>query len=341
MEGEAAYLPLLEYLMREEKKGFSFSVKMEEKIQRIRLGGIARNGIFLREYREIMKNLEKTGVKAILLKGLSMENLYPDGIRTFCDIDLLVKKEDMGKTGRVLNRLGYAGNVEPRPGAIDIRKTAGYMKKGRIPLMVECHYRLGPCPYMDRITTSSLLRDAREVEIGNRKTLVLSCEDLLIHLALHIFSHIPDPCVISACDIRQLVKYRGVMIDWEVFLSKVERHGLSMPVRYAFQQAEKFFDIPFPGYVGERLASLKKGRKERLIFSLLCSGKSMAVNLGKFSFGLRTVKKIQLIFYMLFPSRRYLLHKYPEASRHIFFSLYLKHVKENALFAFSWIFSHL
>lgn len=334
-----AYLPMLEYFLKEENPVFAFTGEEKKRVKQIRIGNVQRNALFLSEFRQIMRCFHEAGINAILLKGLMLENLYPDGLRTFSDIDLLLKKENLPEAGKVLNLLGYLENIEPRPGTVDIRKNIGYTKKGQgqSPLFVEIHYRLGPCPYMDRLQPSLLFRNAGKMKIGGMETTVLSCEDLLIHLALHVFSHIPDPCIISICDIRQIACRRGESINWELFIAKAEQYRLALPLRYAFKKTREIFDIPIPDYARFKLDALKTGRREIFIFSLLESPKRSLSNTGKLLFGFRTVRKIRLVFHMVFPSRKYMLHKYKTEGPRTLLFCYLLYIKDHLAQTFSWL----
>ncbi|HNS31368.1 MAG TPA: nucleotidyltransferase family protein [bacterium] len=334
-------LPLLEYFLKEKNPYFSFPEETGNKIRQTRINIIVRNALFLSEFEQILENLKQAGISVILLKGLMMEGMYPDGLRTFSDIDLLVRKEDMCRAGMILKRLGYSENSEPRKEAVNIRKNAGYAKGGAVPVIVECHYRLGPCPYMDRPEPYRLFRDSRTVRIGNVDARVLSYEDLLIHLALHIFSHIPNSCIVSVCDIRQIVTYCGDDIDWEVFIEKVDHYRLAMPVRFALEKAMELFEIPIPAYVLGKLAEIKNGRRENFIFKLMKSRKTLPANLGKLFFGFRTVRKIRLILCMTFPSRRYILERYKSAKPGFFLFYYSRYIKENFTTAFLWLTDNL
>jgi|LSQX01.3.fsa_nt_gb hypothetical protein len=332
-------LPLLEYFLKEGNSDFSFSDESMKKIKQIRINSVIKNLIFLNEFKLIVKAFEKVSIKVILLKGLSMEPLYPNGLRTFSDIDLLVKKRDLHRIGLVMGQLGYVENIEPRQKAINVRKNIGYFKKKGTSLLVECHYLLGPSPYLNRLPTFELFKEARKIKIGDLNTLVLSYEDTLINLALHIFSHIPDPCIISVCDIRQFVLHYEKDINWDILISKVVKYKLAMPMRFAFNRILEVFDIPALFSILGKLKDIRISKRENLILSLMENPNKKAVNLGKLLFGFRTVRKIQLILYMLFPSRKYIQERFKVSNSKIIFLYYFKNIKENVIMAFSWFLS--
>ena len=334
--GSETYLPLLEYFSREAGVEFPQGEDTAEKVRKARMKILVSNAFMSEEFKRINVNFAENGIQFLLLKGLMMEILYPPGTRPFSDIDLLVRKQDIERAGRILSKMGFEENIEPRQGLVQARKNAGFSKKGRLPVMVECHYRLGPCPYLDRPSPYLLLRDSAEYEIYGMRTRGLSPEDILIHLALHAFSHIPAPCAISLCDIRQVICLMGKKINWESFISKVEKDNLWMPVRMAFKRGAETLDIPFPTEVMEMLCSFIPGLVERARFTLLQSPSRSKSNMGKLSFGMRTVRKLRLTVYMVFPSKRYLEKRYGKKGNVNLLVSFIRYSWEGISSAASW-----
>lgn len=88
---------------------------------------------------DVIGALTRAGVEPILLKGSALSDLYPDGNRTYKDVDLLVAPDGLTGAGRVLRDLGFramghdtvSGEDQPhattwtRPGsaAIDLHRS--------------------------------------------------------------------------------------------------------------------------------------------------------------------------------------------------------------------------
>jgi phosphoglycolate phosphatase-like HAD superfamily hydrolase len=70
---------------------------------------IARNMLLYQELHTVLKAFKAAGIDAIVLKGAFLaEIVYENiGLRAIGDIDLLVKKDDLGKVKQVLIQLEY------------------------------------------------------------------------------------------------------------------------------------------------------------------------------------------------------------------------------------------
>ncbi len=330
------FLPLMEYYSKEVAPNLFFQPQSSKKIKELRINNAIKNLLFLNEFKLIVESFNNANINLILLKGLAMEPYYPDGLRTFSDIDILVHKKDLKKIDLVMGELGYSQNNEPREGAINVRKNIGYTKKKGRNLLVECHFLLGPTPYLDRLQPKTLFREAESVKFGDVETLVLSLEDTLINLALHIFSHIPDPCIVSICDIRQLILHNEKDINWDILISKTVKYKLAMPMRFAFNRVLEVFDIQVLSSVLDKLKNIRISKREELILSLLENPNRKVANLGKLLFGFRTMRKVQLIIYMLFPSLKYIQERFKVNNSKFLFLYYFKNIKENVIMSLSW-----
>lgn len=60
------------------------------------------------EFKNILNNLDKQGVKTLVFKGFLTKSLYPEEyMRKMCDIDILVEKQNIKKAAKILKELGF------------------------------------------------------------------------------------------------------------------------------------------------------------------------------------------------------------------------------------------
>src|SRR3990172_9201402 len=80
-----------------------------EKLKKAYHGNIARNMFLYAELRNIVNAFQSAGLKVIALKGAALAGIvYRDaGLRPMMDLDLLVRKEDLGIAQRIMTDLHY------------------------------------------------------------------------------------------------------------------------------------------------------------------------------------------------------------------------------------------
>ena len=81
------------------------------------LASMARSMAYQEELASIMQRLESVGVPILVLKGAALaEGLYDDsGIRPSNDLDILVSRESIETTHRMMTDMGYVLTEEYRP----------------------------------------------------------------------------------------------------------------------------------------------------------------------------------------------------------------------------------
>jgi hypothetical protein len=343
-EGER-YLPLLQYIMRRSDPDFTFPGDTGERIRALRLAILARNVFLFNSLRQLLNACGEAGIETILLKGAMMEGVYPAGLRPFTDIDFLIRREKLSQVVEILGRLGYRSRGrERRRGAEDFQCDVQYLKKGRITIFVEPHWLLGPpYPYAGRVDMGSLWQRAREVNVAGIDALILSPEDSLLHLCLHLFKHRYGGWLASACDIAELTHLHEGKLDWEAFLSWVFKFRLYLPVRYSLRRAVQLFHPPVPSFVLSELGSYSPGRVEQLLFALLTSTSDEEPPGKRFLAELVSMPgaklKLRRFLVSLLPSGEFMLSYYAVTRPRLLPLYYLLHWKNAFVLALKALFS--
>jgi len=317
-EGER-HLPLVLYLLKRSQPERTFPLDLEEKAKKMRLMTSARNLLYFKELRQILTAFNESGIDAIPLKGVVMDGIYPAGMRSFSDMDILIHRETLPRVLEILRGMGYRPHGPLwRPGAEDFQGELAYVKDGPFPIMVEPHWSLGPpYPYPGRLDMKGLWVRARKAEIAGVGTLILSPEDLLLHACLHLVQHSRGGWLASACDITELIHHYGETLDWAQFVNRVIECRLALPVRFSLEKAAELFRAPVPPDVRERLQSFRPSRFEQWIFTSFTSfGDEDNRDAKTFIAKLMTMKgpvlKLRYTWDMLFPGKEFMASRYPE-----------------------------
>jgi putative nucleotidyltransferase-like protein len=178
---------------------------------------------FGRDLAQVLEAFRRHGIAVIVLKGGHLAQVVYESfaLRTMCDLDVMVRRGDLGRAASVLAELGYAPqyyNVE----AVDYAQHHHIRPMAKPDgVRVEIHWSIArPTPLFD-IDLQGLWTRARRAEIVGVETLVLSPEDLLLHLCLHAsFTHKFRLGLRACWDILEVTRhYRGVL-DWDVVMRR-------------------------------------------------------------------------------------------------------------------------
>jgi hypothetical protein len=180
---------------------------------------------------EVLERLDRAGVPAAVMRGLrAIEWIYGDaGARPFEDHDLLIRPDDEAGACDALQDLGY-DEVAP-----------GLFRRATVSLDLHTD----PIGARRRPTRARLLsfdvaavfREASPGWIAGGPALLLSPEDDLILLALHVVKHSFDRLVRTA-DLAHAVASHGPALCWEAVREKAVRAGALRLVGLAFGAME-------------------------------------------------------------------------------------------------------
>jgi hypothetical protein len=204
------------------------------------------------ELGHVLRALQKDRIPTIALKGAHLAAVVYGNIalRPMCDVDLLVKSDDLSAAEAVLLGMGYEQYGGADRFAMHL---APLIKPGMAP--VEIHWTIEQPANPFKIDTDGLWERARSATIAGVEVLVLSPEDLLLHLCLHTcFQNMFDVGLRGLCDIATTIHHYHDDIDWARVQQRARAWGARNGVYLTLYLARELLQAAVPE---ETLASLK------------------------------------------------------------------------------------
>lgn len=160
---------------------------------------------------EFLKSIKGSSIEIIILKGIVLEELLYDGVlRPSVDFDILVRREDKKKVGKILKSLDFAIKQD---GNVHIRWAK---ENHNFSTVIEVHTSLIREDFFF-IDEEKLFQDS--ISFKGKKIRRLSNEDLLIHL----FIHLARSCF--KCPLKNLLDIHLFLsrfnLNWNLVLEKL------------------------------------------------------------------------------------------------------------------------
>lgn len=215
---------------------------------------------------EAMKSLidllNANGIDHLLFKGYIVKDLYtvPE-LRTFGDIDFVIRQEDRAKCDALMRKNGYQIGDDWEPVYSYSMGTEHY----------EVHTELLDSNINERLDYRAYFKDFWEhTKKTAEHTYVFEPEYHLIYLLMHIAKHLygSGAGIRMYLDIAFFLREYRTGIDWIHFQKEIEKLQLSQFVNTVFSAVEEWFDIksPIP------LKTLEPGFMDRFLTFTLNGG---------------------------------------------------------------------
>ncbi len=202
-----------------------------------------------REVPQLLRALRADGIEVILLKGVHLaEVVYGNrALRPMYDVDILVRQTDLLRAEVKLLEMGYGPAVISNNGfdfaghhhLPPLAKPGG----GKI----EIHWSIERPDTPFKIDVDGLWKRARPAVIAGVEGLVLSPEDLILHLCLHAsFDHEFDFGLRSLWDIAEVLRHYRDEIDWEQVTLRAGQWGVGKYVYLTLHLARELVGAAVP-----------------------------------------------------------------------------------------------
>jgi hypothetical protein len=211
-------LPLLYYQLTQFNKDIKIPTSIMSLLKRYYFQYSLENTQTFYDLSKIIKEANSSNIPVIVLKGAALaELIYPKiALRPMCDLDLLVKSEDIRRFQELLLKLGWdclqsrkiVDNYIPRNNAL------GYKKYG---LFIDLHPKIKELPDLNPWI------NAVPIEIDSNNTLVLCPDDLILFHCVHLYKHINNDIfaeLIKFYDIILILRKYKDNINWDYIIQK-------------------------------------------------------------------------------------------------------------------------
>ena len=209
---------------------------------------------------EVVSALDDAGIPTILLKGPSIARwLYPEGGRTYCDTDLLVRASDHARAAGLLRAMGFAealGGFHPFERGAIADVAVSFVRPRHVDGRggdIDLHRNLPGLPAPDDLLWQEFDRLTTTLAVGGRAVRVLDRTGVALHVVVHAVAqgfgqHTGE-------DLRRLVTTPAAP-DWEAVAALATRLGIADVLGHGLRRH------PAGGEVADRLGlphSLRAG----------------------------------------------------------------------------------
>jgi hypothetical protein len=209
---------------------------------------LANNMNLYAELKRVLQGFHAKGIEAIVLKGTALAKTVYDNIaiRPMVDIDIMVKKEDLESSEKLISELGYvfAGKRSPKWYKENNYHLQYFHRDKEIITEIHWHILSKSEPAPIAISDDDLIEGwwerARTMDIGGAKALILCPDDLLFYLSLHFVKHrfqTPNggfrgvfsskSSLMQLNDVLQTIKHYRGDIDWHRLNIEAERYKVT------------------------------------------------------------------------------------------------------------------
>jgi len=216
--------------------------------------------IMYQKIKQVLNHLNQVGLEYMVVKGpATAHTVYPEpGLRLFGDLDLVVRERDWTAAHRLLIGLGFC-QMQSSEGVAEVSapppkfapQVMIYEQLYYHPawkLVVEVHY--------DDILNAGLAarnldgfwQRSQIIKIDGIPLRVMSLEDQLVHLCMHIHYHGYNR-LNAFTDIALLVRDHAGQLNWDQVLKTVQIEEAQVGVYYTLYYLEQLLRVSAPSHV--------------------------------------------------------------------------------------------
>ena len=319
-------IPLLYQRLRTLSPTATIPANVEQELREIYLHSSWKNAQRYYELSKVLRALQDNNIPVVVLKGAALAELVYQNIalRPMCDVDLLVRCEDIHRIDELLSQLGF------RDTTLSVSKrhtqwiravyTSGVIN-------IDLHSRIPEIPGLDPWANAS------PAKIGSTDTLVLGAEDFLLHLCLHLDHHLHKgpPVLIWWCDIVRFLKDYGKELDWDYVIRIAKESRVEAVVHRILHAIDEGFDIHISADI---LSQLRDDGVAISINDILHSKEAVSRGLGTLFPIISAIPSIRGKLYHIlrrfFPCREYMERRYSASRSNYVYFYYLVSMGEVA-----------
>ena len=184
------------------------------------------------------------------LKGPALaELLYPDPtIRPCCDLDLLIRPDDLTRADALLRELGYRRLADAHSFQFDAAFDHATLYEEPSGVRVDLHWSLlsEPRYAWNEREGQEVWERAVPTSVAGQPARILCCEDLLLYLSTHLAVHHAVAGVLWHYDLFLLVTRSRDALDWDRLSARARQWRVQRAVYFALTAADSLFRAGVP-----------------------------------------------------------------------------------------------
>ena len=257
--------PLLYWNLNKIDGGKSVPADILANLKNMYYGTLVQNALLYNELSNILNVFNELGIDVVVLKGAFLaEVIYKNiGLRPMCDIDLLIKIEDLQRAKMGMAKLGY---LHIFPSKLHENWCTTWSEELQFAdktkkFSIELHWDIQPVQSHFKIDINKLWENVKPVKINGIESLMLAPEDNLLHLCLHLDKHLsfstapPATPLRDYCGIAEVISHYKETINWSYMLQISRNYGIEEPIYQGLSVASRCFGAFVPTDVLRELKS--------------------------------------------------------------------------------------
>lgn len=193
----------------------------------------------------LLDRLSENGIDHICMKGYVLRNYYPvPELRTFGDIDLVIRQEDRRRCHDLIVSLGYAVKTDWEPVYTYFRQQEKY----------EVHTQLLETDISERVDYRAYFGDLWQHVTGiGKHRFEFTPEYHFLYMLVHLVKHIygSGAGIRMYMDVAAFIDHFGQSIDWSWIAGELDKLQLTDFASTVLSAVERWFGIRSPAPLGK------------------------------------------------------------------------------------------
>lgn len=192
----------------------------------------------------LAEEFDRNGIDCIFFKGFVLRDYYPvPELRTFGDVDFVIRKEDREKADSLMKELGFAPGDTWEP-AYSYRKGVEYYEIHTDVMEIDVSDKADYTGYYSHIWEHTCPAQVVKLSHGLEFTPEFHFLYLLTHIAKHISAS--GAGVRMYLDIAFFVRHFGDALDWSWVAGELEKLAFTDFANMVFSAVERWFGVESP-----------------------------------------------------------------------------------------------
>jgi hypothetical protein len=219
---------------------------------------VLQNLVLESELQYVLHAFNQAQIPPLLLKGPALAyTIYPEAhLRTYHDIDVLIRPADLPRAHALLLQMGYTFYEEYRANATDNTRTGYNYSIARFDSQFEVVVELHTAPHPSEIGThfpvESIWEKARPIEVLGESTLTMNSIDHLLYLCWHYRFH-GFTRLLWLYDLVVMLRAVGPELDWLELVQVARSQRLATTLYYCLSWCRDLFGAAVPAAIFAQL----------------------------------------------------------------------------------------